>query len=109
MSVPSFGYVIRLPAHSRLGKDRSNVTPLKLKGENREGLSILIVRGCFGHGAFIGCSHYHLIRLLAHVRPPPNAVRTIKSPLSIDPSRTASSRAIGIVAEEILAYFSMVR
>jgi hypothetical protein len=24
---------------------------------------------------------YHLIRLLAHVRPPPNAVRTTKSPL----------------------------
>jgi hypothetical protein len=49
------------------------------------------------------------MRLLAQVRPPPNAVRMIKSPFWIDPSRTASSRAMGMVAEEIFPYLSIVR
>jgi len=47
---------------------------------------------------------YHLTKALAQVRPPPKAVRTIRSPFLIDPSRTASSKAMAAEAEEMLPY-----
>lgn len=50
---------------------------------------------------------YHLIRELPHVNPPPKAVSKTRSPGWMVPSLTASSRAMGIVAEEMFPYLSM--
>jgi hypothetical protein len=52
---------------------------------------------------------YHLISELAQVSPPPKAVRQIKSAPWMLPSRTAESKVMGTVAEEILANFSIVK
>lgn len=51
---------------------------------------------------------YHLIKELPQVSPPPKAVSRTRFPLFIVPSLTASSRAMGIVADDIFPYFSMV-
>jgi len=51
---------------------------------------------------------YHLIRLLPQVSPPPNAVRQTSLPDLIVPSLTASSRAMGTVADDMFPYLSMV-
>jgi len=51
---------------------------------------------------------YHRMRLLPHVSPPPKAVSRTRESFLIVPSRTASSRAMGTVAEEMLPYFSIV-
>ena len=63
------------------------------------------------NGVFISllsAKNHHLIKELPHVRPPPNAVKRTSLPFTIVPFLTASSRAIGTVAEDILPYFSMV-
>jgi hypothetical protein len=52
---------------------------------------------------------YHRMRALPQVNPPPKAVKRTRSPGLTVPSRTASSRAMGTVAEEIFPYRSMVR
>ncbi len=50
-------------------------------------------------------NRYQRTRLLPQVSPPPNAVRSTSEPFFMEPSRTASSSAMGTVAEEILPYF----
>ena len=77
-----------------------NVTPLVFE---------LIWTAMIDHWVLTIDYFHHLIKLLPQVRPPPNAVRTIRSPFWIDPFRTASSKAIGTVADEMLPYFSIVR
>jgi hypothetical protein len=61
----------------------------------------------FAKVMIITSADHHLMRALPHVNPPPKAVRRTRSPGWMVPSRTASSRAMGTVAEEIFPYFSM--
>ena len=64
----------------------------------------MIILNIFGANV----NRYQCTRLEPQVSPPPKAVRRTSESFLMEPSRTASSRAMGTVAEEMLPYFSIV-